>query len=106
MFSYHQSADGGETGAMLQMRTRSNMRRTTAASIAESKCRIAPPADGTAIYPSLFHLHQQSPRSRRLEHPAEEHDGDDEVNHVQFETVFKMHDGKPAPFDSLSHALE
>jgi hypothetical protein len=37
MFTYHQSADGGETGAMLQMRARSNMRRTTVAAMVESK---------------------------------------------------------------------
>ena len=55
---------------------------------------------------SLFHLYQQPARSSRLEHPPEENDGKDEVDHVQFETPFEMQCRKPPSFDSLPHTFE
>src|SRR6266436_4510389 len=55
---------------------------------------------------SLFHLHQQSARSRRLEHPSEEKDRKDKINHVQSETYSEVRGRKSASFDNLAHTFE
>src|ERR1700689_1561111 len=56
--------------------------------------------------PALLHFHQQSVRSRRLEHPAEEHDRKNEIHHVQPKTPLEVRGRKPAISDSLPHTFE
>src|SRR5258708_18601308 len=55
---------------------------------------------------SLLHLHQQSARSRRLEHPSEENDRKDEIDHIQSETYSEVRGRKSASFDNLAHTFE